>query len=168
MAERDERFGHVRVEVDRVAGLVEVSGAAVPRVLLRRREAEPRHPHAPIGTRDPARLDLLAAGRRWEVAPAGGGLTRRSHRVDARRDAVRLRLVPCTSERSKLLRDGRELGRLWSVCDGGSAPDVSARWRAPGRVEPVDAAIGYALAAGFGTGAQAWFVTLLLRALVRS
>ncbi|WP_214402887.1 hypothetical protein [Pseudonocardia lacus] len=166
MGARDERFGHVRVEVDRATGLVEVSGVAVPRVLLRRRGAEPCSARFPIGTRDPARLDLLAAGHRWVVAPARGGLTRRSHRVEARRGAVRLRLVPCASGRSRLLRDGRELGQLRSVPHSGSNPEVSARWRPSGRVEPVDAAVGYALAAGFGTGARPWFARLVT-ALVR-
>jgi len=170
MDQRDARFGRVSVAVDRRAGLVEVSGDGVPRVLLRRRQAGLRWPRESTGARDDARLDLLVDGRRWQVAPARAGLTRRSHRVDARRGDVHLRLVPSTTDRSTLLRDGRVLGRFRVVsADGaaeGTGAGVSARWRASAAVEPADAAVGYALAAAFGTGARPWvvgFVGNLLR-----
>ncbi|MFD8551058.1 hypothetical protein ACFV08_05570 [Streptomyces fradiae] len=147
----DPLFGAVTVELDTAAGMVEVRGDTVPQIVLRRavgvREVDE---HIPVGTRDGALLSLAVDGAAVQVRPGKGRLTRRSFRVDVTYEGIVYRLVPDSLAGSRLLRDGDPLGWLESVGDG----DVSARWRDGACVRAVEAAIGYALAAGFGIGAQ--------------
>ncbi|AGJ58001.1 MULTISPECIES: hypothetical protein [Streptomyces] len=95
-----------------------------------------------------------------------GLLTRRSYRAEvesAARGQIYL-LVPDSLGTSRLLRDGRLLGVFTSTGDG----TVGAEWEEPKsgeRVEPHDAAVGYALAAAFGTGAEPMW-KLMLNALL--
>jgi hypothetical protein len=61
--------------------------------------------------------------------------------------------VPDSIGTSRLLRDGRVLGVFTSTGDG----TVGADWEGTEsgeRPEPHDAAVGYGLAAAFGTGAE--------------
>ncbi|MEU5464844.1 hypothetical protein AB0H06_25065 [Streptomyces althioticus] len=74
--------------------------------------------------------------------------------VSATRDR-RYVLVPNSTETSRLLRDKRRLGVLTSTGDG----KVTVEWengerRSTAAPEPYDAAVGYALAAAYGTGAE--------------
>ncbi len=80
------------------------------------------------------------------LIPAKGFLTRRSYRVDA----GPYRLVPCSLGESRVLLDGEQIGVFTSVGDG----RVWFEWQNEGRRTPDDAAVGYALAAAFGTGAE--------------
>ncbi|MFF8831844.1 hypothetical protein [Streptomyces sp. NPDC015131] len=145
------------VELPAATGPVDVTGPGLPHVRIARTAGTEADPLVPIGTRDPALLTLTVDGRPQRLTPAKGRLSRRSYRVDARVDGTRYRLVPCSYGESRLLRDGRRLGELESSGDG----RVSAEWREGARVSPQDAAVGTALAAAFGTGAQPLWESLL-------
>ncbi|WP_336322338.1 hypothetical protein [Streptomyces lavendofoliae] len=158
----DRLFGTVGIALDHEAGTLTVSGNGLPRVEIRRSAGTPTESHVPIGTRDPERLVLIVDGADEPLRPAKGFLTRRSYRVEAG-SPVRghgYLLVPDSLGTSRLLRDGRLLGVLTSTGDG----RVSAEWKVAEsgeRPEPHDAAIGYGLAAAFGTGAEPmWKLTL--------
>lgn len=156
--ETDTLFGELTVQINQEDGLVVVSGSEIPTAALLRRDGATPDPHAPIRSRDATHLDLDVAGVASEVLPARGGLTRRSYRVDVQHDGASYRLVPSTRDKSTLLRNGTKLGRLWAVTDGG----VLADWKPGAHVDPQDAAIGYLLAASFGTGAQHVVVSIVL------
>ncbi|MFJ8696239.1 hypothetical protein [Streptomyces roseolilacinus] len=154
----DSLFGSVSVVLDIAAGVVDVHGDTVPRVVVRRAEGVTDvDDHVPVGTRDGALLSLSVDGGTVPIRPGKGRLTRRSFRVDVSCEGVVYRLVPDSLAGSRLLRDGEPIGRLSSDGDG----TVSAEWRDGVRVRAVEAALGYALAAAFGTGAQPmWMLAL--------
>ncbi|RST15279.1 hypothetical protein E2C00_13575 [Streptomyces sp. WAC05374] len=139
------------------AGTLDVTGPGLPHVRLVRAPGTEPDPLIPIGTRDPALLTLTVDGRPAGISPAKGRLSRRSYRVDARVGGTRYRLVPCSHEESRLLRDGRKLGELESTGDG----RVTADWDEHAEVLAEDAAVGAALAAAFGTGARPMWETTL-------
>ncbi|MEV8596957.1 hypothetical protein [Streptomyces sp. NPDC052012] len=161
----DPLFGGITGELDHENGSLAVHGGGdVPRVEIRRAAGAPLETHVPIGTRDPERLTMTVGGESVSLRPAKGFLTRRSYRVDAgpeRQGGGRHRLVPAGVHTSRLLRDGRLLGEFASTGDG----KVSAEWKPGTTPEPRDAAIGYALAAAFGTGAEPMW-RLILDALL--
>ncbi|QGV79433.1 hypothetical protein [Streptomyces ficellus] len=145
------------VDLRSATGTLDVTGPGLPHVRLVRAAGTEADPHIPIGTRDPALLTLTVDGRPVPLRPAKGRLSRRSYRVDVRLDGTRYRLVPCSYGDSRLLRDGRRIGELESSGDG----RVSADWHDDTEPRPLDVAIGTALAAAFGTGAQPlWEATL--------
>ncbi|MET9954812.1 hypothetical protein ABZ135_25150 [Streptomyces sp. NPDC006339] len=144
---------YVQIDLDGPAGTLRVSGHGLPTVELLRSPGAAPDPLVPLGTRDPARLTLTVDGAPARIRPAKGRLSRRSYRVDAIVSGTRYRLVPCSYGESRLTRDGRPLGTLESTGDG----RVDADW-APGAT-PLDQALGTALAAAFGTGAQPWWQT---------
>ena len=116
--------------------------------------------HIPVGTRDPDHLTMLLDGSPVELSPGPGRYTRGSYRVVARHAGVRYELVPDDHSSSRLVRDGKEIGSFHRAKDG----EVHARWSPGVTVGPVDAAMGCALAASFGTGARG-FVGLILEGL---
>lgn len=144
------------MEFDPVAGAVTVSGDGLPRVELRRTGGEVDD-HIPVGTRAADRLTLTVDDEPAALTLPKGRVTRRSYRVDVRCGDVRYRLVPDSYAGSRLLRDGRRLGTL--MCDGDGR--VEAEWRENAKVLGLDVSVGYALAAGFGTGAQPMWMTLI-------
>lgn len=146
----DSRFGTLTVHLDTGRGEVVVAGAAVPRIVLRRSAGTEAEEHIPVGTRAGDRLSLTVDGTEAHVRPAKGRLTRRSYAVDVRHAGHVWRLLPDSLPDSRLLRDGRRLGQFTSPGNG----EVSAEWCADAASEAVDVSLGYALAAGFGTGAQ--------------
>lgn len=153
----EDRFGTMTVRLDMEAGEVTVEGESVPRIELLRAEGTEAEEHIPIGTRDGSRLTLAVDGEEAVIDPAKGRLTRRSYRVDVRHADHTWRLVPDSVPGSRLLRDGKHIGDFSSAGDG----DVLAEWRADAEPEPLDAALGHALAAAFGTGAQPmWMLTV--------
>jgi len=89
-------------------------------------------------------------GEEATIAPGKGKLRRRSYRVDVRLAGTSYRLVPDSIPSSRLLRDGKHIGDFSSDGDR----KVIAEWREGAAVEPLDAAVGYTLAAAFGTGGQ--------------
>ncbi|MFD9369833.1 hypothetical protein ACFWA6_19365 [Streptomyces sp. NPDC060020] len=150
---QDPLFGVVEVELDHEGGslVVVVDGEEIVRVEVRRAAGAAVESHVPIGTRDPDRLSMTVGGAEVALRPAKGFLTRRSYRVDV----GEYRLVPDSLDGSRLLRDGAVLGVFSSSGDG----RVSVEWK--GEPGADDAAVGYALAAAFGTGAEPmWKLTL--------
>lgn len=155
--ERDALFGEVQVDVDRDDATVAVSGETIPTVVLRRLDGAKPDPNSPIGSRDAAGLELLVDGVSAVLRPGPGQLTRSSYRVDVVHAGKRYRLVADSYDRSVLRRDGKRLGQLMAVFDAG----VSVEWTTGQDIDAVDAAIGYLLAAAFGTGGQHFLVTLV-------
>ncbi|MFD7665760.1 hypothetical protein [Streptomyces sp. NPDC059788] len=158
----DRVFGRVRLDLDATAGVLTVGGERLPTAELRRAPGAPAAGYVPIGTRDAACLRLTVDGRPAHITPGRGRPTRRSHRVDVIYGGILHRLLPDSPNGSRLVRDGRRIADFSS--DG--AGHVWADWH-PDVAPPLreDAAIGYALAAAFGTGAgPAW--RLLLRAVL--
>lgn len=150
---QDTLFGemHVRIEGQE---RVTVSGAGVPTTVLERDPASEADPQIAIGTRNAAHLTLTVDGVRVPLRPARGRLRRRTYRVETEYDGARYVLVPDSVPSSRLTRDGTHLGDFSS--DGDET--VIAEW-AGATARPVDASIGYALAAAFGTGGQpAWMM----------
>ncbi|MFF4389246.1 MULTISPECIES: hypothetical protein [unclassified Streptomyces] len=145
----DVLFGAITVRQDGQDRL-EVDGEAIPRVSLERDPAAGADPQIAIGTREPAHLTMRVDGTVVVLLPAKGRLSRHSYRVDVTYDGAEYRLVPDSVPSSRLTRDGVHLGDFSS--DGDET--VIAEWREDREVRPADAAIGYALASAFGTGAQ--------------
>ncbi|GHH23526.1 hypothetical protein [Streptomyces lanatus] len=146
----DTVSGPLTVRLDTGRSEVVVEGEAIPRIVLRRAAGTEAEEHIPVGTRDGGRLTLTVDGVEADIRPAKGRLTRRSYAVDVRHAGHVWRLVPDSIPDSRLLRDGRRLGAFSSEGNG----EVDAEWRADAAPEPLDVALGHALAAGFGTGAQ--------------
>lgn len=153
----DDRFGALTVRLDSERGEVTVTGERVPRVELWRAEGTEGEDHIPVGTRDGARLTLTVDGEEAVIDPAKGRLTRRSYRVDVRYAERSWRLVPDSIPGSRLVRAGAYLGDFSSDGDG----KVLVEWREDADPEALDAALGYALAAAFGTGAQPLWMTAI-------
>ncbi|MGW0841217.1 hypothetical protein ACWD26_13780 [Streptomyces sp. NPDC002787] len=153
----DDLFGEISVRLDVVRGEVVVAGERVPRIEIRRAEGTGMEEHIPVGTRDGALLTLTVDGTDAVIEPAKGRLTRRSFRVDVRYGEHSWRLVPNSTDDSGLFRDGTEhIGDFSSEGDG----RVVGEWREDAEPQALDAAFGYALAAAFGTGADAtWMLT---------
>jgi hypothetical protein len=146
---QDDLFGELSVWLDPEKGEVAVEGRAVPEIVLRRVAGTRTEEHIPIGTRKRDRLTLDVDGQEAVVRPAKGRLTRRSYRVDVRHAGHAYRLVPDSISGSRLLKDKKHIGYFSSEGDG----HVLAEWKEGARVDAVDAALGYTLAAAFGTGA---------------
>ncbi|MFI8517650.1 hypothetical protein ACIGEZ_07460 [Streptomyces sp. NPDC085481] len=144
---------YVQIALDGPAGTLHVSGHGLPTVELTRAPGSPADAHTPIGTRDARLLTLTVDGAPAALRPARGRLSRRSYRVDVTVGTTRYRLVPCSYGESRLTRDGRPAGILESSGDG----RVDADWDTA--ADPRDQAVGTALAAAFGTGAQPWWQT---------
>jgi hypothetical protein len=150
-AVEDDHHGDILVELTGEHGeILVVSGERIPRVVLTRAPGAEADDHIVIGTRDPRRLTLTVDGQDATIAPGKGKLRRRSYRVDVRCAGTSYRLVPDSIPSSRLTRNGKHIGDFSS--DGDRR--VLAEWRDGAAVEPLDAAVGYALAAAFGTGGQ--------------
>lgn len=159
MSADDPLFGVVSVDLDHEAGVLVVDGEGVPRADVRRAAGTPLESHVPIGTRAPGRLTMRVEGTAVSLRPSKGFLTRRSYQVDTGSGAKGYghRLVPVSLGTSRLLRDGTPLSVFTSTGDG----SVTAEWETGIEPGPYDAAVGYALAAAFGTGAEPmWKLTL--------
>ncbi|RSS79423.1 hypothetical protein EF918_17520 [Streptomyces sp. WAC06614] len=146
----DEIFGVIEVLLDTEGGTVNVRGPGLPDALLTRAAQARPNRYAPIGTRDGSHLSLTIDSRSAAVAPARAWLPRRSYRVDTRAGSTRYRLTPCSPAASKLLKGKKRIGEFSSRGDG----SVTATWRQNVHPTPQDAAMGYLLAAAFGTGSR--------------
>ncbi|GAA2242896.1 hypothetical protein GCM10010145_06550 [Streptomyces ruber] len=155
----DDRHGAVSVELSGEHGdtLVVTGGDAIPRVVLTRAPEAEVDEQIVIGTRDPRHLRMTVGGDDAEITPARGRLTRRSYRVDVSYAGAAYRLVPVSVGTSRLTRDGKRLGKFSS--DGDLR--VIAEWEEGAEVVPADAAVGYALAAAFGTGGQSLWTAVV-------
>ncbi|MET0188813.1 MAG: hypothetical protein ABW212_07455 [Pseudonocardia sediminis] len=161
----DLLFGTVTVAIDVGRGIVTVEGEALPTAVIER-TAEVRHqPHVPLGTRDPDAVRLTVGGAREWVRPSRGRLSRRSYRVRARLGTADLLFTPSSPASSRLVRGtsyrgDNELGVAERITGGLVAVDWSPEVRALGATvpaaspSPAEAAVLYALASAFGTGAR--------------
>ncbi|WP_405195378.1 hypothetical protein [Streptomyces anulatus] len=157
-AVEDDHHGDILVELaGEHSEMLVVSGRRIPRTVLTRAPGAEVDDHIAIGTRDHRHLTLTVDGREATITPGRGKLRRRSYRVDVRCAGTSYRLVPDSIPSSRLTRDGKHIGDFSS--DGDRR--VLAEWRSGAAVEPADAAIGYALAAAFGTGGQPMWMMLV-------
>lgn len=143
----------IDIQADLVAGEITVVArgeSALSTATVRRSAEALAQAHIPIGTRDPGHLSMLLDGAPVELTPGPGRYTRASYSVVARHAGIRYELVPDSVLSSRLLRAGRVLGVFARAADG----EVHAHWEPGVAVGPVDAAVGCALAAAFGTGAR--------------
>lgn len=159
----DPIFGTISWQLD--PGRLLVTGDGVPDVeLVYTGSVEPRQ-GIPIGTRRRRDLSMTVGGQDIDLRPGTGRLTRRSYRIAVGTPAGDLLFTPCTPAESRLVRGSsyrgdNELAMFERAADGGVFATWSASVTALGVVvkaptpEPAEAAIGYALAAGFGTGAR--------------
>ncbi|WP_433546501.1 hypothetical protein ACQPZG_16430 [Streptomyces sp. CA-294286] len=153
----DSLFGAVTVTVATHAR-VTVSGSAIPRTVLVRDPGAARpDPHVAIGTRAAAELTLSVDGVPAGIRPGKGRIRRSTYKVDATHDGARYRLTPTSLATSRFTRDGRHLADF--TADGDET--VLVEWHPDADPRPVDASLGYALAAAYGTGGQPMWVTLI-------
>ncbi|WP_274031665.1 hypothetical protein [Streptomyces sp. MMBL 11-1] len=158
-ATEDDHYGDIAVELlgEQREKLV-VSGERIPTITIVRAPEAEIDDHIVIGTRDPRHLTITVDGEAATIKPAKGRLRRQSYRVDVVCAGTRYRLVPDSIPCSRLTRDGKHLGDFSS--DGDRR--VIAEWREDaGPIEPLDAAVGYALSAAFGTGGQPMWMMLV-------
>lgn len=170
----DAVFGPVDIELDRDVGRVVILADQLPPVTIQRSLETELLRYVPIGTRDRTALRMLVGGREQHLEPEKPGLSRRSYRVAAQVDGADLLLTPNTPGTSRLVRGtsyrgDNELGSFERQSDGSVRASWSGEVTALGvtvqalRPEPVEAAVGYALAAAFGTGAYFFLGALLAR-----
>jgi hypothetical protein len=148
----------VELEVDE--GRVSVTATHDGRVgtaLIERHGSPARTGHVPIGTRDAASLTMLVDGERAVLRPGPGRYTRGSYLVRVRHRAVAYHYRPKSPDTHRLLRDGARLGDFEVRKDG----SIDVTWHEGARPTATDAAVGYALAAAFGAGAQ-FFIMMML------
>jgi hypothetical protein len=157
-AVEDPLHGTVIVHTDIERGGVEVAGEGFPAVHLRRGEDAEVTPYVPIGTRDVRHLTLTVGGAPAALTTGRGRFTRSSFRVDATVDGAHYRLHPRDEHGSRLTRDGRVLGELMLEPE---TVELMAVWAPDTAVAPQDAAVGYALATAFGTGAASTLTMLI-------
>ncbi|MFF3325678.1 hypothetical protein [Streptomyces sp. NPDC002889] len=155
-AQQDDLFGEITVRPDNQESLV-VEGERIPRIEVHRAPGSQKDDQVAIGTRDPRHLTMTVNGAQVALRPAKGRLSRRSYRIEVEYDGTVWVLLPDSIPGSRLTRDGSHLGDFSSEGDG----RVIAEWRAEAEVHPLDASVGYALAAAFGTGGQpAWMMAI--------
>ncbi|GHH39104.1 hypothetical protein [Streptomyces candidus] len=153
----DTLFGAVTVTVD-THTRVTVSGPAIPRTVLVRAPGAARpDPHIAIGTRAAGELTLSVDGAPAWIRPGKGRIRRSTYKVDATHDGARYRLTPTSLATSRFTRDGRHLADF--SADGDET--VLVEWHPDADPEPVDASLGYTLAAAYGTGGQPTWITLI-------
>ncbi|MFF3441689.1 hypothetical protein [Streptosporangium sp. NPDC002721] len=144
----DEVVGELTLTLDRDGGTVRVEGEAIPAVVVRRSAEAVAQRHVPIGTRGPDQLTMTLDGVPVPLRPGPGRVTRHSYRVEVDHNEVVYTLIPTSEESSSLFRGEKHLGNFTTITDG----EVRAEWVAS--PEPGEAAIGYALATCFGSGAE--------------
>ncbi len=153
----DPLFGAVTVAIVPHRRIT-VSGPGIPdTVLVREGGVDGADPHSAIGTRNAGALTLTVAGVPAAIAPGKGRFRRSTYKVDATLDGVRYRLVPTSIATSSFLRDGERLGEF--TADGDET--VLVEWDKKAASCPTSAAVGYALAAAYGTGGQPMWMTLV-------
>lgn len=152
----DSLFGAITVSLDGQER-VSVSGERIPTVQLTRDPACEPDPQIAIGTRNAAHLTLTVDGVPVPLRLGKGKFLRGSYRVETTHEDAVYVLVPDSIPSSRLTRDGKHLGDF--SCDGDQI--VLAQWRDGATTRPADAAIGYTLAAAFGTGGHPTWMLLV-------
>ncbi|MFJ2739458.1 hypothetical protein ACIO3O_07295 [Streptomyces sp. NPDC087440] len=153
----DPLFGAVTVIIAPHARIT-VSGPAIPRTdLTRTGGIDGADTYSAIGTRSATHLTLTVDDTPASITPGRGRLRRSTYKIDATHAGVHYRLVPTSLNTSSFLRDGATLGEF--TADGDET--VLVEWREDTTPQPVDASIGYTLAAAYGTGGQPMWLTLV-------
>ncbi|MFD3517382.1 hypothetical protein [Streptomyces sp. NPDC058657] len=153
----DTLFGAVTVAIDPHRRIT-VSGPAIPRTdLVRTGGIDGADTYSAIGTRSAAALTLTVADSPAAIRPGRGRFRRATYKVDATHEGTRYRLTPTSIATSTLTRDGTVLGEF--TADGDER--VLAAWHPDAAPRPVDASVGYTLAAAYGTGGQPMWMTLI-------
>lgn len=152
--------------LDADGGHVIVSGPQIPTVRIERRG--PATDQTPIGTLDPRSLGMTVEGLAATVTPSSGGILRGSHKARVESLAGHVLFAPCSGQSHRLVRGtaysgDNEMGRFERGSDG----QITVQWSddrslfgvlpKKSAAQPTDAAIGYALAAAFGTGGRDLF-----------
>ncbi|WP_058041054.1 hypothetical protein [Streptomyces roseifaciens] len=145
-------FGEITIVLDTGEGSVEVGGGWLPRTTLRRGPGTAPTSWPPIGTSDPDGLTLTLDGEGEPPALSRGYVNRRTYTVRFPDGGRTYRLVPHDETRSCLMRGKVLLGELRVSPGGGHV--TPATWRSASKVLPAEAALGYALAVGLGTGGK--------------
>ncbi|MGW1145409.1 hypothetical protein ACWD6I_10195 [Streptomyces sp. NPDC002454] len=150
----DLLFGEIAVRIEGQER-VTVSGANIPTAVLERDPSCEVDPQIAIGTRDAAHLTLTLDGAPVALRPGKGRFRRSTYRVRTSHQGVTHVLVPDSIPSSRFTRDKVHLADFSN--DGDEI--VIVEWREGASPEPVDAALGYLLAAAFGTGGSpAWMM----------
>ncbi|MEU8381942.1 hypothetical protein [Streptosporangium sp. NPDC048865] len=144
----DAAVGELTLTLDRDGGTVRVEGDAVPTVVVRRSAEAVTQRHVPIGTRGADQLTMTLDGAAVRLRPGPGRVTRHSYRAEVDHKEILYTFIPTSEESSSLFRGEDHLGNFTTITDG----EVRAEWVAA--PEPEEAAIGYALAVSFGSGAE--------------
>lgn len=146
-------FGEITITLDTAKGSVEVNGGRLPRTTLRRDPGKEPTAWPPIGTSDPDALTLTLDGEGEPPTLGRGYVNRRTYTVRFPDGGRTYRLVPYDETQSCLMRDKVRLGTLLVSPGGGHV--APATWQSAAKVLPVEAALGYALAAALSTGGRA-------------
>ncbi|GAA1033624.1 MULTISPECIES: hypothetical protein [Amycolatopsis] len=155
----DAFYGELNIHTNDTDGLVEVFGNLVPTVSIVRAPNATLNRFVPIGTREAGELTMTVGGRAANLHPGAGKWTRGSYRVDLKLAGKRYRFAPNSIATSQLIRDGR---RIFEPSMDDEDGDFLVQWLVNrDDTEPADAAIGYALAVAFRTGAMG-FLSLLI------
>jgi hypothetical protein len=153
----DPLFGPVTVAIAPHSRIT-VSGPALPLTdLVRSGGLDGADTYSAIGTRSAAALTLTVADTHATIHPGKGRFRRSTYKVDATHNNTHYRLVPTSIGTSTFLRDGKPLGEF--TADGDET--VLVEWHEDADPQPVDASIGYTLAAAYGTGGQPMWMTLI-------
>lgn len=151
----DELFGTIIITVDTHHSVV-VQGDGIPHARIERTVDSDANEYVPVGTRERSELEATVGGGQAEIHPARGRLSRKSYRVDLTHRGVSYRLNPDSIASSSIQRNGTTVGDLSHENEG-----IFADWSVSSPPDPTDAAVAYALAAAFGTGAQpAWMTAV--------
>ena len=144
----DTAVGELTLTLDRDDGTMKVEGDAIPTVVVRRSAEAVARRHIPIGTRSPEHLVMTLGGTEVVLRPAPGRVTRHSYRAEVDHAGSTYTLIPISEVSSGFFRGKHGLGEFTTLADS----EVRAEWIAP--PSPEEAAVGYALAACFGSGAE--------------
>ncbi|GAA2668717.1 hypothetical protein [Actinoplanes palleronii] len=148
------------VDIEQTDGRVVIrvlaSGSTTVAVVERVRDPK-LHPHIPIGTRERQHLRMMLDDIPVHLDPGPGRYSRHSYRVVVEHEGHSYVYRPKTPDTSRLTRDGWRLGDFTITAKG----ELDADWHEEAAPEPVDVAIGYALGAAFGAGADFFLVSML-------
>ncbi|CAM5615479.1 hypothetical protein SSPIM334S_02669 [Streptomyces spiroverticillatus] len=153
----DPLFGPVTVSITPHRRIT-VSGPGIPRTdLIRNGGIDGADTYSAIGTRSAAALTLTVEDTPAEIRPGRGRFRRSTYKIDATHEGTHYRLVPTSMATSTFLRDKTVLGEF--TADGDET--VLVEWKEDADPQPVDASVGYTLAAAYGTGGQPMWLTLV-------
>ncbi|MEV6377548.1 hypothetical protein [Micromonospora musae] len=156
MQKKDQQSVLLDVADGRVAVTVRNAAAEHSAVVERSDDAE-LVAHVPIGTRNADHLRMVLDDAPVLLKPGPGRLSRRSYNVTAVHDDVTYHLRPKSPDTSRLVRNGRTIAEFKRESD----TEIKVWWTKDVEVSGADAAIGYALAGAFGTGARLFLASLL-------